>query len=507
MKKLALGLMTSLVIATSAEAMPQTTKIIIEGATILPEEVVESILKEYQSPYSSETIQAITDKITKYYIEQGYSNSGAYLSQEYLDPDTGIVTISVLEGKIGKISINETGGQKLSDRYIESRLGISTPLNTNELLDSLERLRGSDTIEVVNARLVSGLIPGENNLIVDIESEAPLQLQIVTDNDTNSPAIGTVRRGIEADYSSAFFSGDRISASYFNSEGSDVLEAGYRLPLNKRNGTLQFGFALSDSDIVEEPFDPLNIEFRTEEYVLGFNQPISNDFSLGLEFNHTYAESFLLGERFALSPGASELGQTRVSKLVFSQRYDRRSETSYFGFSSRFNLGVNLFNATINTDGGPDSSFVSWEGEFAHAKELGFNTLLTNIARINLTPNSLLPVEQFRIGGPTTVRGFRRNAVGADNGFSLNSEIRLPVTNSQNLLIQAIPFVDLGYAWNNENSLSLEDQFLASFGLGLNLRLGGFNARLDYGIPLVDIENQGDSLQEEGFYFSLSNRF
>ena len=31
----------------------------------------------------------------------------------------------------------------------------------------------------------------------------------------------------------------------------------------------------------------------------------------------------------------------------------------------------------------------------------------------------------------------------------------------------------------------------------------GLNVRLDYGIPLVGVRNRGDSLQDNGFYFSL----
>ncbi|MGK7952467.1 MAG: hypothetical protein AB4368_27690 [Xenococcaceae cyanobacterium] len=34
-----------------------------------------------------------------------------------------------------------------------------------------------------------------------------------------------------------------------------------------------------------------------------------------------------------------------------------------------------------------------------------------------------------------------------------------------------------------------------------------FNARLDWGIPLVEINNRGDSLQENGIHFSINYNF
>ena len=44
-------------------------------------------------------------------------------------------------------------------------------------------------------------------------------------------------------------------------------------------------------------------------------------------------------------------------------------------------------------------------------------------------------------------------------------------------------------------------------GLGLGLQwqpTDEFNVRLDYGIPLIDPSNEGNSLQENGIYFSVT---
>ena len=55
---------------------------------------------------------------------------------------------------------------------------------------------------------------------------------------------------------------------------------------------------------------------------------------------------------------------------------------------------------------------------------------------------------------------------------------------------------------------SLEIDSLMSIGMGFNFNAGDrFNARLDYGIPLVGIKVEGDSLQEDGLTFSLGHSF
>jgi hemolysin activation/secretion protein len=46
---------------------------------------------------------------------------------------------------------------------------------------------------------------------------------------------------------------------------------------------------------------------------------------------------------------------------------------------------------------------------------------------------------------------------------------------------------------------------LASVGLGLRCQLGDrLTARLDWGIPLIDISDRERTLQEKGVYFSVN---
>ena len=63
--------------------------------------------------------------------------------------------------------------------------------------------------------------------------------------------------------------------------------------------------------------------------------------------------------------------------------------------------------------------------------------------------------------------------------------------------------MDFGKVWNTDNVV-LDKNTLVSIGIGLRLQVSDFfAARLDWGIPLVDLEVDGDSLQENGVYFSL----
>jgi hemolysin activation/secretion protein len=130
---------------------------------------------------------------------------------------------------------------------------------------------------------------------------------------------------------------------------------------------------------------------------------------------------------------------------------------------------------------------------------------------LQLTPNSLLPSEQFVIGGGPSVRGYRQNARTGDNGirFSVEDRITLSRNSGGSPIFQLAPFLDLGAVWNtgnNPNNDSRPDQrFLIGGGLGILWELApGLNLRFDYGIPFIDLDDRGNNFQDDGLYFSVT---
>jgi hemolysin activation/secretion protein len=110
------------------------------------------------------------------------------------------------------------------------------------------------------------------------------------------------------------------------------------------------------------------------------------------------------------------------------------------------------------------------------------------------------------MGGQRTVRGYRQDQLLTDSGFLASAEVRVPILRARDIngILQVIPFVDFGMGWNNGDRPDPDSNSLLSVGLGLQWQMGDrFSARLDWGIPLIDVDSEGDSLQENGVYFSL----
>ncbi len=97
--------------------------------------------------------------------------------------------------------------------------------------------------------------------------------------------------------------------------------------------------------------------------------------------------------------------------------------------------------------------------------------------------------------------------VQTDNGVRLVLEDRFSIQKDAqgNSLFQIAPFFDLGYVWNVDNNPnSLQKQtFLAGTGVGVLWQvLPNLNLRLDYSLPLINLDDRGKNAQDDGLYFS-----
>lgn len=447
--------------------------------------------------------------VTKLYADEGYITSGAIIPPQALQG--GVVTIQVVEGSLE--AINVSGTNRLNSSYVRDRLEIAAqaPLNVDRLLEGLQLLQLNPLIQSISADLQAGVRPGTSVLAVQVTEADSFSTNVAIDNG-RSPSVGSFRRQVELNQANLLGFGDGLSVGYSNTNGSDTFNASYTIPLNPRNGTLQLSIGRSDSRVIEEPFDELEIDATSRYYELAFRQPLTQtpteEFVLGLVASRQESQTELgfndIGP-FPLSPGADEEGRTRVSAVRFFQEWTQRSSRQVVAARSQFSLGLDLLDSTINDDA-PDSRFLSWRGQGQWVRLLAPDTLLLVRGDVQLADGALLPLEQFGLGGQQSVRGYRQDALLTDNGALLSAELRVPIVRVPEWqgLLQLSPFIDVGTAWNSGDSPDPEPNTLVGAGIGLLWRQGdNFLARIDWGIPLVSVDSSGSSLQENGLYFSL----
>ncbi|MBE9187754.1 ShlB/FhaC/HecB family hemolysin secretion/activation protein [Microcoleus sp. LEGE 07076] len=480
----------------------------VVGSTVFSKQELDAALKNFVNRRLTfaELLQA-RSAINELYLSKGYITSGALIEPQTLAG--GVVKILVLEGRLE--NINVVGTRRLNSNYIRSRLALATrgPLNQQRLLEALQLLQLSGQVQNISAELQAGSRAGFNVLLVRVKEAKTFQPGIFTDN-SRSPSVGSWRRGAQIREANLSGLGDSASLIFTNTEGSNAVDFSYALPVNARNGTVSFQASRSRSNIVESPFEALDIQASSRSYELTYRQPIvqtaRTEIAIGIAAGRRESDTSLLGEDFPLSPGADSRGRTRVSALRLFQDFTQRGERDILVARSQFSLGVAAFGATASSSE-PDGQFLTWRGQLQYVRLLAPETLLVVRSDVQLAGGELLPIEQFGLGGPDTVRGYRQDALLADSGIFASAELRYPIlriSDNQGVL-QVTPFVDVGNVWNRGRmAADLETNTLLSAGLGLRWQYGQrWNARLGWGIPLIDINSGNRSWQERGLYFSL----
>ena len=277
--------------------------------------------------------------------------------------------------------------------------------------------------------------------------------------------------------------------------------------------------------MVETPFQAVGITSQTDSIYGTLRQPFIRtveDPQLGTKdeelagfvtVSSRYNKTLLLSQPFSFSPGANN-GQQDTFAIRPGLEYTRRSEDAAISLRTTFSFGVGgVFDSTVNHDGQPDSRFFAFLGQAQYVHRLPLGSVdkpwydTQGIIRFNtqLTPNRLLTVEQFSLGGIDTVRGYRENQLVTDMAVQASVELQIPLMRlRQRDILSVIPFFDSGYAWNRDNSTATPE-LISSVGMGLGFTpCDQFSARVFYGYRLKQFSHSTDDLQDMGIHFDIT---
>jgi len=504
-----------------AERQYPISAIHVEGHSVLHKEIEairQAALQKLGDRASIHNLQEeVEAKITGLYIEHSYITSSAKLDIDSIA--SGQPVVQITEGQLDDIKIE--GTQRISQDYIKRRirLGAGFPFNAARAEEQLQLLKNDPLFRHIEASLRQSDPDDEGSgstLFLQVQEANPVEIALRTDN-YSPPSVGSERVGIELQHRNLTGTADELRGSVNVAVGdSQVYDVSYRVPINPMHGTIQLRALFNENSIIQDEFGELGIRGQSSLYELSYRQPLvrklMREFALSAGFTYQGGQTFIFndyGMPFGIGP--DEEGVSRTSSFNFSQDFLSRDAQGAWFFQSQFEVGTGLLNATVNEHPIPDGRFFSWFAQAQRLQRLGNNNLLLVRGAVQLTPNSLLPSQQFVIGGGELLRGYRQNARIGDNGFlfTVEDQITLGRNASGESTFKLSPFVDLGAIWNHPNNPNwLPDQtFLASIGAGLYWEVfPGMNIRLDYGYPLVKLDDRGHNLQDAGIYFGIQYR-
>jgi hemolysin activation/secretion protein len=487
-----------------------------EGNRALGDPELQAVAAPYlQRALSADDLVQLRDEITGSYVSRGYVTSGAVIPDQRVTD--GVLRVRIVEGVLSEVTVQ--GTRRLRANWVRVRLEGATRgiVNVRKLERALRLLQQEDSIAEIHARLRPGEEPGQSELQVEILEGRMRELRLRVSNE-ESPSIGEEAAELAFTQLNLLGRNDALELALGSSEGLGEWKIRYTLPLLASGLELEMRAERSKSDVVEEPFEVLDIESESITYSATLRAPIWRDPAHQLWFGLTgeirRSESFVLGERFSFSPGPED-GVSKLSVLRLVQEWTSRGRNQVMAARSTFSFGLELFGATDFPSsragsGVPDGTFAAWLGQVQWLRRLPERyrgAQIVTRADVQLTRDPLLSLERFSLGGHGSVRGYRENTLVRDNAVVASLELRYPLIRSAlgRDVLQVAPFFDIGRAWNETDNRG--PRTLASLGIGLRYEPADrLSLSLYWGGRLRDVPRADDGLQRYGLHFRATTR-
>jgi hemolysin activation/secretion protein len=467
------------------------------SSPVLKDEIAAILTPLEGTDIPTAELLAIKDEINQLYVANGFINSGVLIPDQQIK--NGELKLEFISGVVTEIQLDSA----LRKRYVQSRLEIDQPFSLTNLQQSLKLLEQDPLVTRIDAKVAPGLNPGEASLALKVETRPRFQVDVTAAND-RSPSIGSENGRLNLSASNLTGWGESLQVGSSVTRGLDAFDASISLPLTSGGTSLALQYSVSDSSVIEEPFDQINVDSETESLGLMLNLPIHKSLTTSLALQLTLEarrnQTSLLGQPFSFSEGAIN-GESRVAPVRLAIAYTEQNINDSLAARLLVSRGTSALDATQNTDQA-DGLFTSYLGQIQYSKLLAERIHITARALAQHAADPLLSVEKYALGGVNTVRGYRQNQVVRDNAYlaSLEAHYRPDWP----IWVDLMVFLDWGSGENHSDAIAGGKTDLSSVGLGMIINgWHGFSLELYIARGFEDFTTTEYDLQDDGIHFKL----
>ena len=406
------------------------------------------------SELSLADLRVLASKITALYNRSGYFVAQAYLPPQ--DIKDGVVTIAVIEGRYGKISLdNKTN---VSDRVINDVLGgldSGDPVTTAPLERRLLIISDIPGVEV-KSTLSPGSEVGTSDLTVGVTPGQRVTGSVQGDNGGN-PYTGVYRLGATVNFNEPFGVGDVLSARFLGSTTGGLVYGRLSYQAQVEDATVGVAYTAFEYKLGRQ-FSSLDASGSEQIASLYGSYPLirsynSNLYAL-LDFDfRTFQDK--IGATFSITDKQAWVVMPGISGN-YHDMFGGGGWTSYALIASLGSLDIQsplaraVDAATARTNGGYAKLFFS----VSRLQQLIGPLSLYGEVRGQIASKNLDVSEKMELGGAYGVRAYPEGEAYGDQGYMATLEARLLLSRWLGDLpgeMQAIGFVDTGSVTLNKN--------------------------------------------------------
>ena len=474
----------------------EISRFLVTGNTLLPAAVVERAVAPFTGAGRDfGDVQRALEALEAVYHERGYKVVTVQLPEQELNG--GVVHLKVVQATIGRVKVE--GNRQASVESVRRSLpGLregSTP-NLVQVSANL-KLANENPARKVKLSLESGQADDTVDARVEVLDARPWTLMANFDN-TGTSETGKTHAGVVLQHANLWGRDHVASLQYTTTveEPSQVAVwgLGYHVPLYAQGASVDLYASYSDVDsgTVSAGLFDLAVSGRGAVYGARYNQVLAKRSLSGRELEGRLVYGL-------------EVKAYKSSVVFFDQDFGNNVTVRplSIGYQGRVALDQGDANFTVtllrNIPGGSRGDQAAFTAARAGAK-VGYTALrfagawaraigggdwqTRVLANGQLTPDALVPGEQFGAGGSTSVRGFEERALSLDSGLGLNLELYTPNLCSRGgWQCRLLGFYDTAHGKRNHVLPGeLRSATIASAGVGLRLAMGStLSVQLDYG--------------------------
>lgn len=423
-------------------------------------------------------LRGMASKIAEYYHRNGYFVARVYLPAQ--DIQDSIVTIAIIEGHYGKVTLNNNTNlsNSLANNILsginKGDLIASAPLeNRLLLLSDLPGVR-------IKSTLAPGASVGSSDLIVNVTPEQLITGSVDGDNAGNRYT-GTNRIGATFNLNNPTGQGDIASLRTMTSgSGLNYGRASYQLQIAK----VKIGIAYSDLVYkLGQEFESLQANGSANIASLYGSYPLIRSRNNNLYFQLAYDAKTFQDK----VDSTSSVTDKRAGVFMSSLNGDQRDSIGGGGLSSysftwvagKIDLQTpaiqSLDAATVRSDGGYNKLGINGMRLQSLTDSISLYTAING----QLASKNLDVSEKMELGGMNAVRAYPEGEAYADQGYVISLEVRKQLPKlSESIFgqMQLIGFIDSGTIETNKIPWVVAQNKRTLSGLGAGVNWMGANS-------------------------------
>lgn len=469
------------------------------GNTLLNSEQLSRTVAEFlDRPLDFNQLQTAAAAVAEAYRESGWVVR-AYLPAQ--DIQDGVVTIQIVESLFGGTRLEGEplrlkSGQVLD--MVSAQQETGKPLNTDDLDRALLLANDLPGVNATGA-LAPGQQEGQTDLILKLTDEARLTGDVLVDN-TGSRSTGAERLSASLELNSPLGRGDRVSANWIHTEGSDYGRVALNIPVGANGWRAGVSASRLDYELVGSEFATLNAEGSSENLGLEASYPVIRsrlkNLYLAVNYDHKKYHNQTTTTETRYSMDDLSLG-------LYGNLFDN------LGGGGANSASVFLVSGSRDNDVGvTDADFTKLRYSLVRQQVLTSDWSLTASLSGQISGDGLDSSEKFYLGGAYGVRAYPTSEGGGDSGVLLGLEVRRRLPNG----FSVSGFYDHGRIDNENGGL---DYSLKGAGLaaswqsesGASVKMTWSHRIGDNPNPTSSGKDQDGSLTKNRFWLTASHTF